>query len=323
MTRIHFIIVSLFSSFVLFPSVAFAIDLITMSTIPAIPGPNQEVTLTINSFAVNLNSSEIVWYVDGEPMAQGMAMKSFSFRTKDFGNPSIINASIVGPSGTIDKRFVIEPSEVDLLWEANTVTPPFYKGKALPTFKSLVRVTAIPRKNSPSSDPSTFYYKWTYNRIQGLGEAQGMNSVTIPMGYPDSPVPVNVEVTVKGTEWKAPEFMNVTPTEPKVVFYEEAPLLGTNFFTALTKGSEREGNQIALRAVPYFFSTDNLLNNDLIYTWIVNGATQPRGFDPTKLQLQKTGKGAESFSVTLRIQNPKRILQEARAATSVTLPSEE
>lgn len=299
------------------------IDLITMSTVPAVPGPNQEVTITINSFAVNLNSSEIVWYIDGEPMAQGMAMKSFSFRTKDFGTPSVINASIVGPNGTIDKRFIIEPSEVDLLWEANTVTPPFYKGKALPTFKSLVRVTAIPRKNSPASDPATFYYKWTYNRIQGLGEAQAMNSVTIPMGYPDSPVPVNVEVTIKGTSWKAPEFMNVVPAEPKIVFYEEAPLLGTNFFTALTKGSEREGNQIALRAVPYFFSTDNLLNNDLVYTWTVNGVTQARGFDPTKLQLQKTGKGAEGFSVNLRIQNPKRILQEARAATSVTLPSEE
>jgi hypothetical protein len=308
------------------PSLAFAagLDLITFSTSPTVPGPNQEVTVKMQSFAVDLDTAEIIWYLGDDPAMQGIAQKTFTTRTGDFGKPTTLNITIVPLFGeTLHKRFVIEPSEVDMLWEARTVVPPFYKGKAIPTYRSHVKVTAIPRRNSASSNPALFHYKWTYNRIMGLGDATGMNSVVIPMGYADSPVPVNVEVSMIGSDWKAPEFFNVKGGEAKVVFYEDAPLLGTLFNKGLSRSHLGAGNIFAVRAVPYFFSQDNYTNNELLYTWLVNSARINQGYDPTRLQLTKSGKGSETFSVSLRVQNPKRILQDGRAAAGITLPSEE
>ena len=53
-----------FCTFVL-PRAAFAaFEIITTKTLPETPGPNQKVTVSINSFTTDLNSAEITWYVD-------------------------------------------------------------------------------------------------------------------------------------------------------------------------------------------------------------------------------------------------------------------
>ena len=311
---------------ILFPTSLFAagLDLVKITTNPVTPGPHQEVTVSIQSFAVDLNTAQIIWYVDKEPAKQGIAEKSITTMTGDFGDKTVVDITIIPTYGdTLNKQIVIEPSEVDLLWEARTYTPPFYKGKALPTFKSMVKVTAMPRRNSYSSNPKEFYYKWTYNRIQGLGEALGMNSVLMPSGWPDSAVPISVEVSVPGSTWKGTQEANIPATLPKIVFYEQAPLLGTRFDHAIQNSSTQTGNMLDIRAVPYFFSTDNYLNGNLIYTWNVNGSNTQGGSEPTNLQLTKSGKDAESFAVSLRIQNPKRILQEGKVSSNITLPAEE
>lgn len=310
----------------LFPMSAFAagLDLVKIITTPTTPGPNQEVKVTLQSYAVDLNTTEIVWYVDKEPVKQGVAEKNITIQTKDLGEPTVIDIVITPTYGVrLNKQLIVEPSEVDLLWEADTYTPPFYKGKALPTFKSMVKMTAIPRKNSYSSSPSAFYYKWTYNRIEGLGEALGMSSTLIRSGWPNSSVPVTVNVSIPNTEWKGAETVNIPGYNPKIVLYEQQPLLGTLFHRALTPSTKGVGNTFSVRAVPYFFSTDNYLNKDLVYSWNINGETVQTSAEPTNVELVKNGKGAEQFDVNLRIQNPKRILQEGRISSSVTLPVEE
>lgn len=311
---------------ILFPLNAFAagLDLVKIITTPTTPGPNQEVKVTLQSYAVDLNTAEIIWYVDKEPVKQGIAEKNISIHTKDLGEQTVIDIVITPIYGErLNKQLIVEPSEVDLLWEADTYTPPFYKGKALPTFKSMVKMTAIPRKNSYSSNPSAFYYKWTYNRIQGVGEALGMSSTLIRSGWPNSSVPVTVNVSMLNTEWKGAETVNIPGYDPKIIFYEQQPLLGTLFNRGLTSATEGTGNTFSIRAVPYFFSTDNYLDKELIYTWSVNGEIVQTNAEPTNLELTKNGKGVEQFDVNLRIQNPERILQEGRISSSVTLPVEE
>ena len=311
---------------IFFPMSSFAagLDLVSISTKPETPGPNQEVTVTIKSFAVDLNTAEIVWYVNKEPMQHGVALKTLSLHTGDFGEQTVVDIAIIPTYGEpLNKQIVIEPSEVDILWEAQTYTPPFYKGKALPSFKSLVKVTAMPRRNSYASDPTPFYYKWTFNRIQGAGEALGMNSVLIPAGWPDSSVPVSVAVSIPNSPWKGGENVTIPANKTKVVLYEQDPLLGTLFNNALRVSATRNANLLSVRAVPYFFSLDNYLNHDLLYTWTVNGSIAPNQLEPTTMSLAKSGKGAESFSVILRVQNPKKILQEGQTITNITFPQEQ
>jgi hypothetical protein len=320
------IFLSISVAMLVFPAsvLAASLDLVKVVTTPPTPGPDQDVTVTVQSYAVDLNTAQLIWYVDKEPIKQGVAEKTITIHTGDLGEQTTVDLVIIPIYGEkINKQIIIEPSEVDLLWEADTYTPPFYKGKALPTFKSMVKVTAIPRKNAYSSRPESFYYKWTYNRIQGVGEALGMSSTIIRSGWSDSSVPVTVNVSMLNSEWKGSETVNIPGYNPKIVFYEQQPLLGTLFNRGLTSTHTATGNTFSLRAVPYYFSTDNYINKDLVYTWIVKNQVVPTSAEPTNIELVKAGTGKEDFSVSLRIQNPKRILQEGKINSMITLPAEE
>ncbi len=321
-----FIIVTLFIGF-LAPLSVFAagLDLINITTNPKTPGPNQDVTISMNSYAVDLNTATIIWFVNKSPSKQGIAEKTLTIHTGDLGTKTIVDITILGNTGKISKQIVIAPAEVDVLWEAQTYTPPFYKGKALPSYKSLVRVTAIPRFNALTSDPTQYYYKWTYNKIQGAGEALGKNSIVIPMGFPDSKIPVAVTVTLPGTDWSGYKLTNIPGHEAKLVLYEQAPLLGVQFDHALTTNQTPKrglGNTFNVHAVPYYFSTDNVQNGELIYTWTVNRSNVVTGLDPLNITLTKQSKAEESFAISLRAQNPKHILQEGITQSNVVLPEE-
>ncbi len=298
-------------------------DLINITTLPKTPGPNEPVTIRIESYAVGLNSANITWYVNSVPKKNGVAEKSITFETGDFGEKTTIDILILTAEGLkIDKQIVIAPAEIDLLWEAQTYTPPFYKGKALPTYKSLIRTTAIPRYNSLSSDPRQFYYKWTINRSLGYGEALGKSSVVVPAGYAGSPVPITLETSLPGTEWKGSKGIDVAIGEAKLLFYHESPLRGVEFRRALGANDMTNETEYSIFAAPYFFSLDNLMNNTLIYTWNVNNRYQAPALHPQFLTLTKSGTNAEQYSVSLRIQNPKRILQESRVQSSVSFNEE-
>jgi hypothetical protein len=131
------------------------------------------------------------------------------------------------------------------LWEADTFVPQFYKGKALPTYKSIVKLTAIPRFNTFASDPALYSYAWTANQIQSMGKGLGKQSVLVPMKYSGSSVPVEVTVTdhASGSDPSATTSatqlssgsaqQRLVAVDPLILFYEDAPLLGIRFDRAL------------------------------------------------------------------------------------------
>jgi len=307
------------------PNIALgALDLVTFSTNPQTPGPNQPVTVSIQSYAIDLNSSRITWYVDKEAVADGVAEKSIRTETKGFGKTVTINVVIVDAGGArFDKEFLLHPIEIDLLWEADTYTPPFYKGKALPTYKSVVKATAIPRMYSTADDPALFFYEWTINRIQGVGKGLGKGGALIPMKYAGSPVPTTVKVSDPNVEGSARSVtQNILAVEPTVLFYEQAPLLGTVFDRALTGTANTEGTTFRVRATPYFFSNDNMANGELVYTWQKDGATVAVGLNPNSLELGKAGTATQSSKVGLTIQNRSRILQKAGGQVTINFSQE-
>lgn len=314
----------------LFPSFSFAVglDLINAKTNPKTPGENQDVTVTLDSFTTDLNSSEIIWYLDKDPIKQGVGEKSIVVRTGEFGKTLNLSVVIISNYGIKkEKSISITPAEIDTLWEAQTYTPPFYKGKALPTFKSLIKVTAIPRYGKASSDPRMFNYTWKYNRTLTVGQGLGRNSALVKMGYADTPLPVSVDVSLPGTDWSGQRSDNIIGTEAKVRFYEQAPLLGINFNRQLPKKITGQGNQFTIKAVPYYFSNEDFGNESIMYTWRVNNVTAVPGLDPTILTLSKVGtddeqRNAQDFTAALKIQTISHILQEGEARTTVTLPEE-
>lgn len=308
-----------FFLFFLLPSSAYAgLDLITVSTNPATPGPNQAVTISVESYSVPVNSSKIIWYVDGKPIKEGVAEKSLLTKTKNFGEKVVVDIVILTPDGNrFDKSITLRPEEVDMLWEANTYTPPFYKGKALPTYKSTVKVTAIPRFDSASSNPEEYYYKWTVNRAQGAGEGLGRNSTLVMSGWSGAQFPVNVQVTKPETDLKGSAMVSIGVVDPVVRFYEQGPLLGVNFKQVLPGSITTTANTFKIRAIPYFFSTENYGTDDMLYTWLNGNVAVPGALNPNTLTLSSMGREGGATLVRLTVQNRKRILQEAETRVIV------
>lgn len=310
---------------VLSPGMAFAaLDLVTFKVSPQTPAPNQAVTISIQSYAVDLDSSRITWYVDGEIVLDGLAQKSIQTMTKEFDRAVTINVVIATPDGQrLDKQFLLNPLEVDLLWEADTFVPPFYKGKALPTYKSFVKLVAIPRFSSRLGDPASYTYTWTANQTQGIGQGLGRSSVLVPMRYAGSVVPVNVRVDNPAPGGKSGSVTkNITAVDPIMIFYEDAPLLGLRLDHALGREIKTTGTSFTLRAIPYFFSNDDMENGSLVYSWQKDAQKVSLGHNPHTLVLGREGGSAQASMVRLSLQNRSRILQSAAAQITVNFAQE-
>ena len=310
-------------AFFLFPGMVFAaLDAVTINVNPETPGQNEDVAVSIQSYAVDLNSSMITWYVDNNPVKSGIGEKNITTRTGDLGKTTTIHVVIADMNNIrYDKEFVLRPAEIDLLWEANTYTPPFYKGKALPTYQSVVKVVAILNVGTTSNNQFAYSYTWTTG-TRGLGNGYGKNTAILPMKYSGMKVPVSVRVRdTEGTLIGSAK-QNILAVDPILAFYEQAPLLGSRFDHTLNGSIQTTGTSFRVRAVPYFFSNDNMANHDLVYSWKKDGVKIIQGSNPNSLILEKSGTEAQSSDIQLLIQNRKRILQAADARLTVSFPLE-
>ena len=77
-------------------------------------------------------------------------------------------------ASAINKMLTINPSDIDLLWEAmDSYTPPFYKGKALPSTESQIKIVAYPNTSGLSNtNQKNISYTWK-NNYDTVGSASG------------------------------------------------------------------------------------------------------------------------------------------------------
>src|ERR1035437_8597866 len=169
---------------------------ILVNVAPENPTPNENVSITLSSYASNLDSVLISWSVDGKTVLSGIGKKSFSLNAPAAGGETNVVASISLPDGAIDTRIIIRPAVMILLWQANdSYVPPFYRGKALPTPDSEIKVVAMPEIKSGSSlvDPTNMTYAWKqdYNNMQDAS-GYGKNSFSYVNDYLESSSNISV-----------------------------------------------------------------------------------------------------------------------------------
>jgi hypothetical protein len=301
---------------------AAGLDLIEITTNPETPGPGEEVTITLESFAVDLNTSRIVWAIDGEPMKEGIALKEFRLVAGEIGEVRVVDIVIFAPSGKIDKQIVIAPIEVDILWEAETYTPPFYKGKALASHESRIRVVAIPRFNEDQSDPTKFYYRWRMGVSQLIGEALGKESVTVPGAWSGSSQRVKLEVIDPRSKASGGGTISITSSEPQVLLYPISPVHGPDFRNAIG-GQYATGDQIgvSVRAVPLYFSNTDLDRGALQYTWTIGRRESVPAKNLTTVEIPRTSSSPERRTVAVSVHNTTHVTQRASATGSINFSS--
>jgi len=138
---------------------------------PETPEPGQEISLSANTHKFDIDRSMIVWKHDDVEIARGYGKKSVQVRVEhDLTN---VSAIVTKPDGTEITRSVnILPRYVAMIWEADTYTPPFYRGKALPSTGADMQIGTIV-SGAKNDKQNNFLFYWYENITNQLVSESG------------------------------------------------------------------------------------------------------------------------------------------------------
>lgn len=273
---------------------------------PENPGPNASVTAQAISYTFDINRANIAWFLNGKKAGAG---KMFSFRTGAIGSKTTVEALVTTYEGQkLNKSFSFQAAEVDLLWETATYVPYFYRGKALPSNRSVVKVTAFPFGLKLAD--SKLIYEWTLNdtkQTDQSGPAKKSFSFTSSRSGDDI-VEINVSTpdgTITGTNR-----VEIVASQPKISFYEENALEGPLYQKELGDNLDINKPEFIVRAEPYFFSLKNLAG--AAYEWMINDKIISTPQKPNLIRLT-IPEGAKGYStIKLSVQNQTNIFETAK-----------
>lgn len=293
-------------------------DPVQYTVIPEAPGPNQQVSIEVSGVGTFLGNAVITWQRDGKTVP-GANTATFTFTTGGIGTPTTIHLSINSPTqGAISHDFVFNPSTINLIWEADTYTPLLYKGKALYTAGSKLRVVAFPtvllgKTLVPTNKLS---FQWSRNDTPDpASSGLGRNVFSFSGDQLQAEETVSVGVYSGGIK-VGQERIEIPASDPEVIMYPVDPLRGTLLGTAFVDGSGLPQTETTIKAEPYFFSNTSFSRGQISYGWSLDGQ-QTTGPDAAKglLTLRQTGSGSGSIGLSVDVQNNEndKLVQSASA----------
>ncbi len=290
---------------------------------PEYPRPDSRVFISIESYATNLNSAYIDWVVDGKTALKGTGQKKLNINlNKKNVNVSIKITTVDGRY--VEKSFPIIPSKVDLLWEADTYTPPFFKGKPLFTRQSTVYVYANPviLDSGTEIPKEKLLYRWSNNgKAMDSVSGYGRYYVQINSGILGREMQIEVEVEDPKTGQVAYNTINISPAEPLVYIYEKDPLLGVKLQKAIDSIKIEDSNEKELQVIPYFFSIKNPLEVDFI--WSINGRGVDDGINTETRVFRKIENVFGKANVNVSVSNNSRIMQGGQSSVIIDFSNSE
>jgi hypothetical protein len=294
---------------------------IGLSINPDNPRPNQYVTATIESYATDLNAAKTIWKVNGKTIQSGIGIKSAGFNVGDTNTSTELEVDIITAEGEFSKKTMsINPTSLDMIWQASGYTPPFYKGKNLFSYQDLIQFVAVPHitgddgKEIPAEN---LIYTWTRNgTVMGDFGGYGRNTYTVLGSIISRQLDIKVQAaTTDGTKIAVSETV-VRPIDPQVIFYRDDPLYGIIFERALTGIVDlNKTKEVSVVASPYYFGTSDPAGGSLSYTWSLNGG-KIYGTGPSMTFRRPEGGVFGVSSISLSISNLTKELQEAAANLS-------
>ncbi len=214
----------------------------------------------------------------------------------------------------------VNDSYVDILWEADSYTPPFYKGKALKVGPQSVKFVAMARVFDDSGriiSNSNLYYKWKLSgRVVGSVSGLGQESVVIGTSLRSSQVSVEIWSGDQETMYVEGSTL-VKDSEPEILVYKNDPLMGVLFNKVLDDSVINE-EEIKVTAFPYYFTTISSSGSNLDWTWRLNNNRVSSGVGISSLVFRKEGSGGRAlFSV--EVENIKNVFQDTKKSFIVNL----
>lgn len=299
-------------------------DPVQYTVSPETPGPNESVRITAEGVGTFLGNSTVTWQKDGQTVASGIGVSSYSFITGAMGSVTRVKVTIVSPvQGTMTREFVFVPSLVHLVWEADTTTPTFYLGKALYSAGSRLKIVAFPTivLQGRSVPNSTISFQWRQNdALVPTQSGLGKNTFTISGDQLQTGESVSVELYINGTKVGQGDIF-IPATDPQVLVYSRDPLRGLLLDQALFGNVSLFGKEVTLQAEPFFFSNTSKNRGLLNYDWSLNDE-EAVGPDSQlgRLTLRQTGTGTGFAAVGIVLQNADvdRLVQSAQIDIGIT-----
>lgn len=279
---------------------------LSIESMPRFPEAGEDVTLSLDVYSLANQNVSITWYLDGiiEPTFQNL--RTITTTAGDIGSVTQVRAVITAGDTPLEVRHQIVPTQVDLIVEADTTVPVRYQGRPLPSIGSTVRVIAIPTITSDSA-ANTYGYTWRLNnQVIGGGTRLGQNSISFTMPLDRESV-VAVDVSDATGKTIAGESVVVPAVDPIVMFYPNNPLRGQSAI-AINDSYTLVGQEIDIRAEPFFLDTNILTRNPFI-EWQINSQTITNpSTDPLAITLQNAG-GSGAFAIAFELRNRQQLLQ--------------
>ena len=211
---------------------------IDINQVPDIGEPYGPMTVSIDAYGTDLNAANISWSLNGKKVQSGFGIKSLSFTLGARGQVSTVSININPLNGLpIQKTVRITPEDVDLLWQANSYTPPFYKGKALYPPQGTITFVAVPEfvVNGKSIDSHNLIYKWIKDTtVLGDQSGYGKSSITVSGSVIAKPTNMQVDVSTVDGNVLGRQLLTVSPDDTEALIYENNPLYGVLFNKAIT-----------------------------------------------------------------------------------------
>lgn len=294
---------------------------VNVEIIPENPQPYDDVTVTLSSYATDLNKAMIQWQSGGKVALSGYGRTSYSFKAQGPNTITIINVTI-GIPGAIDKiekRITINPSEVELIWEGvDSYTPPFYRGKSFPSQEGLIKVVAIPNTAVIKQGKGSITYTWKSgdNTVQG---ASGYNKDAYIFKNSELNDIEHVSVTAESidSQYTAKSTIDIPISSPKIIFYKKSPTEGILYNQALTDDTFMSEDEFTIVAEPYFLALEGN-ESAFNYDWKINGNSIQTPSKKTELTIRPADRGGYA-TIGLTMENLNTLYQKVVGQLRINL----
>lgn len=281
-------------------------DAISIDIFPEFPGFGDPVTITLSSYGTDLERASIIWKEGNVTRISGVGETRYTTVAPNSAGTKAVTVTVNQISGaTITKTIAITPATVDLLVESiDSYTPPFYKGRSLPTRESLVKVSAVPQISN-LSDSKNAVYTWKQNsKARPEFSGYGKRYFVYKNGFLDTTDTISVLSSTQAGSSAAENQKTINLYTPKVLLYQDHPSQGLLTNRAITDTFTMEGSETTFVAVPYF-TTPSIYNNplagNLAYTWKINGSeTAPTERNRITLRRPEGSSGTAKLNVSVK-----------------------
>lgn len=290
------------------------------------PVPGQTVTVTARSYTIDINAARVTWTVNGTVMRNAAGATSYEVIAPPLGKRTTIEVSAVTTEGvTVKSSIIIGSGSIDLIFESDGYTPPFFRGKLTPVYQNTLRITAIPHLANSSGteyDPTTLVYQWKRNgRVIEGQSGYGRQTLTLTGEVVPRPYDISVAVWSRDNSASTEAITAIDVTGPRIGFYLDDPLYGP-LYNKSVGSTVRIGDnkEVSVLSVPFGFNKPSDDNGDLDIVWGLNGrgVTNLRGHESIIL---RSPEGAGTSQVQINIRNTDKILQGASATFSALFNS--